>query len=383
MLMLAVLVHVYATTHSASMATVAFLVEMAPVVLVSPFAGLLADRIDRRRLVVGADLLRALILIPLACNASLPVLLSTLAVQAAIDAVFRPAFGAMLPGRVGPANTAAANGLMNTTFASLGLFAPALGAAIYASQGLRMLVIIDIVSFLLGAAMTATLGSEVREARVLGPSTSSFEAMRLDLRVGISAIARSPLLRIVILAECTLSLTEGILKPIFVPFIFGTLHGDPSRVGLAATSQAIGGVVAGLLVAALAHRMRPSRMAVIGLQGFALTVTAMALAPTYAFALLVMLLMGLPGTFSMVGLDSSVQLHADPSVMGRVFGAKATVTSMCVLVATLIPATLTSWLGVRGVIGVAAGILVLTALILVRGERTQAAAQPTLIGALD
>lgn len=375
MLMLAVLVHVYAVTGSTRMATLAFVVETAPLLLFSPFAGVLADRVDRRVLVIGADLSRALLLVPLALDSRIAILLPTLAVQASLDALFRPAFGAMLPAKVGQENVVAANGLMNTTYASLGIFVPALGTALYAHHGLQLLVLLDIASFALSALMTATLSSAPPQAVAVAEAdlAAPLAAIKEDLRVGARAIWSHPLLRVVVLAECTLSLTEGILKPMFVPFVFGTLHGDPSKVGVAATAQGIGGVVAGLLVAVVAHRVRPSRMAVYGLQGFALVIAVMAIAPTFAIALGAMFCLGLPGTLSMVGLDSSVQLHADQSQMGRVLGAKATMTSLFVLVAALVPATLSSWLGVRGVIGLAAGVLAVTAIVLARAERNGSA----------
>jgi MFS family permease len=106
---------VYQLTGSTLRTSFAFLVELAPAVLLGPVAGYLADRLDRRRLLVGVSLAQAVTLLPLLSvdgPADLPVLYAVIAVEAALLTVFTPAKNALLPTLVPRDGLVSANSLV-------------------------------------------------------------------------------------------------------------------------------------------------------------------------------------------------------------------------------------------------------------------------------
>ena len=120
----------------------------------SPIAGVIADRVDRRRLMIGSDLLRACI-VPaflLVRDASdLPLLYGLIALQVMVGSVFRPARAASLPNIVRPEQLLAANTLMSATWSVLLAAGAALGGVATHVLGTDAVFVIDALSYLLSA----------------------------------------------------------------------------------------------------------------------------------------------------------------------------------------------------------------------------------------
>lgn len=100
LLFIALPILVYTETGSALGTSVAFLIELAPGILLAPVAGWLADRSDRRRLLLVLTLLQAVSVLPLAIvhgRGGLPIIYGVILVQASLAALFDPAKNALLP----------------------------------------------------------------------------------------------------------------------------------------------------------------------------------------------------------------------------------------------------------------------------------------------
>src|SRR5262249_32586051 len=100
MLLVALPIVVYGLTGSAVGTSIAFLVELAPGVVLAPLAGRLADRADRRLVMLVVTLLQAFALLPLLLvhgHSGLALLYAVILVQAVLVTLFDPAKNALLP----------------------------------------------------------------------------------------------------------------------------------------------------------------------------------------------------------------------------------------------------------------------------------------------
>ena len=362
LLQLAVLLFVYARTHSVSLTTLTFLVETVPVMLISPFAGVLADRIDRRRLAIAADAMNALVLVPLLFSHRLDVLLPVLALQAAISSVFRPAFGALFPLLVPADRLTQANGVTTATWSVLGLVVPSLGAALFATFGFGLVVAIDLATFAVSILMTsATRPRPVESAS--GPLTA-VSTVRAEFAAGVRLIARTPRIRVLVITGLVLGCAEGLLMPVFVPFMQGTLGATTKQVGFAASAQSVGGIAGGLLVALVARRLRASTMYIWGSAGMTAGILAVGVAPSYLAAVVALMFLGIPSTFFQVGDTTLIQTQVPPEFLGRAMGTVGALSAMVVALAGATPLALVPLIGVRGVVivgGLAAAASSITA----------------------
>lgn len=314
MLLVALPVLVYQLTGSSLGTSMAFLIELIPVVLIAPLAGRLADRSDHRTLLVAVSLGQAAALLPLLAGAHLPVLYCVIALQAALASLFDPAKNALLPTLVAEGQLVNANSLIGLNQNLGRLVGAALGGAALMAGGLPVIVIGDAASFLLSAALIWG----VRPANATAPMSGAPSP-----RPGGHPFARRPV-RAGLAVTAITATGQGLFIVLFVVFVARNLHGDAAENGLLRAVQAIG-AIAGGLVLTRAARVRPGRLAGLAclVFGAAAVLTwnlphVTTAEPVYA---VLFICFGIPGVAMLSGLISSLQQATADGERGRVFAA--------------------------------------------------------------
>ncbi|ASN82538.1 MFS transporter [Deinococcus ficus] len=312
-------VYVYTTTESVPAAGAMALAATLPGVLLGSSAGVIADRFDRRAVLVVTNLLAALSLLPLLFvgTQGLWVVYLSAVLKALVTLPTGPARSALLPALVPEAQLAQANALnaLNNNLARL--VGPALGGLIFAAADLSSVVVLDLVTYLVAAAFIASLTPHPVAA---GPR----EAVRAALTAGWRAVRVSPALLTLVLYLAVTSIGEGVFGVLLAPFVTHVLGGDALAFGWVLSAQAIGGVVGGALVARHAGRVAPLRLWVFGAAGLGLADLAIFLYPLawpgVGPALALMVLAGVPASAAGAGWMTLAQHFTDDAVRGRVFG---------------------------------------------------------------
>jgi MFS family permease len=171
---------VFQLTGSALGTAIAFLVELAPGILLSPLAGHVADRWDRRRILVVLLLVQAVALLPLLAlrdAGDLWIGYAVITVQAALFTVFEPTKNALLPTLVPADRLVAANSLVGLNQNLGRLVGAPLGGLLLAVGSLTTIVVVDAVSFVLAAALIIRI-RRVTAARVAAAGTEEEPARR-------------------------------------------------------------------------------------------------------------------------------------------------------------------------------------------------------------
>jgi len=157
-------------TGSATLVSVMLLCQMLPIFFFTPHAGHVIDRIDRRKLMIGVDLLRVgACLLPLLARtqAMLPFAFAGVILISIGSAYFEPASQAALPNLVSDADLSLANVLMGSTWGTMLAAGAAIGGAVTAVFGRDASFLIDAGSFLFSAILLMRIRarfSEVRDA---------------------------------------------------------------------------------------------------------------------------------------------------------------------------------------------------------------------------
>ena len=131
-----------------------FITKMLPWALASPAAGLLVDRLNRRRVMIGSDLLRALVVLGFLfvdTPEEVYLLFVLTALQVTIGSVFQPAQSASIPNITTPRELLTANALMSATWSILLAFGAALGGFATEALGVRAVFLIDSLTYLVSA----------------------------------------------------------------------------------------------------------------------------------------------------------------------------------------------------------------------------------------
>jgi MFS family permease len=155
-------------TGSATLASLMLLCQTLPIFLVTPIAGRAVDRLDRRKLMIIVDVIRAgACLLPLFVRtpALLPFAYAGVIIISIGSAYFEPASQAALPNIVGADDLNAANVLMGSTWGTMLAVGAAIGGAVTMRFGRDVSFVVDAISFLASAVILWRMRAQFAEER--------------------------------------------------------------------------------------------------------------------------------------------------------------------------------------------------------------------------
>ncbi len=370
---------VYAVTGSTVASALTMASSFAPQVLLGAVAGVFADRWDRKRTMIAADLLLASGLLPLLLvhsAAQVWIVFAVMFWEGSVQQFFSPAEQAMVPRLVPDDELLTANAVNGQVSNVSRLAGSALGGILAAAGGIVAVTLIDAASFLASAALLALVRTSGRTASGGGgPVRARLAQVGAELRDGIRLATRNQVLRALMTFALVTSVGEGIMSTLFTPFVEHVLHGTPQDLGLIVAAQAVGGIAGGMVATASGHRMRASRLLSYGAIAFGLVDLAIFLYPLGYVAVWPavagMIIVGLPGALILAGLVTLFQRSSEDSYRGRVFGAVSALEGVTVLAGTLGAGYLSRLAGIIPVLAIQGGGYVvagLAMLLWLRGE---------------
>lgn len=329
---LALPLYVFRETGSAALLAAGMTLGLLSSLVVSPVAGLVVDRVDRRRLMCLVSLVQAVTVLPLlAVSARTPLapVFVIMALQVGLAALFEPARNALIPQLVGTQAIPAANGLMGVGTNLARLLGAWLGGLMLQLGGLRPVVGAYVALLLVAVALLARRlpGTGERAA------ASDREPLKKAAVRGMTEIVGRRRLRRSVGVFCLMSVSQGMFLVLFVLFVQELLGGGESDVGLLRGVQAIGGLAAGLLLGVLARKVDPAHLlgwSLVLLGGLSALIwngpALVGAIPVYAgfFAVL-----GAPAVLTGAGLLSLLQTESGDESLGRVLGMAFALGAAC------------------------------------------------------
>ncbi len=194
---------------------VVLITKMLPFALASPLAGLLTDRYNRRRLMIGSDLLRAVVValfLFVDQPSELPLLYGLVAAQMVIGAVFVPARSASIPNITSGRELLTANALSSATWSTLLAVGAAVGGVATEVLGVRAVFLLDVVSYLVSAGFiyaTRIPQATSQRRRSGGGLAGLVSAAHHEIVDGWSQMVRRPRIGRIALTKTAWSLGGG------------------------------------------------------------------------------------------------------------------------------------------------------------------------------
>ncbi|MDO3700829.1 MFS transporter [Micromonospora sp. C28SCA-DRY-2] len=252
------------TTGDALLTGVTAFVEMAALVAARILGGPLVDRIGSRMASVGGDVIAGLVLgvVPLLYAAGLlgyPVLLVMVGLVGLFRGPSDNAKYAMVPdvaATAGWSNERAA-GLADSVHRLGSLIGAPLGAVLIALVGAPVVIALDAASFLLAAALVATL-VRVRRAEtdpVEAGQRTGVRGYLADLGAGLRFVRRDPLLRAIVAMVLLTNLLDQAMTAVLIPVWAAERFDDAAPVGLVFGALSAGAFVGSLLVSVYGARL--------------------------------------------------------------------------------------------------------------------------------
>lgn len=345
---------VYRETESTVAVSALLGLAAVPTVLAGPFAGATADRHERRRIMVIADALSAVILMlaigASAIGAQLAAVYVAVFALAVLSAFRRPAAEALRPVIAGDDQIGRANSMLQLASRLAMILGPAIASGLMVAGGLRLVLAADAITFAASALLVTGVGFvSVAAEEATSPFRAAFEGLRYasrngDLRTVIGAIGVIMLLAPVVNAGTLALVKEALGLP-------------ENRYGVLLAAEGVGAMALATLFTSLGPKLR---LLPIGAGALVLTGASTVLvgqSRNLETALAGMALMGMGVVGLQICLATYLQKQSPDAFRGRVMGLTSMTASSASIVGFALAGPLVYVLGVRGAFSLAGVII--------------------------
>lgn len=235
-------------TDSGAALSFLFVARFLPLFLLSPVAGVLADRFDRRRIMILSDVLRGVTVLGflfIRDPADIPLFYLLTIVQFSLSALFTPARGAVLANVVPSGELVAANALDSLTWSTMLALGAFLGGVVAALFGAETAFVADAASFLLSAVFIARIRLDARdEIRETSAERRAAGGGRWAFLDGFRYLLREPFILGIALAKAGGSLVWGALNVLEIRYAYDLFPlPEAARLGVSDPGTATLGLI--------------------------------------------------------------------------------------------------------------------------------------------
>jgi len=313
--------HVTLETKSGLMMTLYIICGFVPTFIMSPFAGVLADRHDRKKLIVLADAMIALVTLALALvftmgGTALWLFFLAAAIRAVGSAVQGPAVGAFLPQIVPEGSLMRVSGINGTIQSVITLLSPALSGVLMSVAPLQVVFYIDVVTAASAIFVILVFLRVAPHAKAAQAQTTSYFA---DMKLGLRYIREHRYLVsfFLYLASFLFLITPAaFLTPLQIARSFGS---DVWRLTVMEICFSGGMMAGGILIASTGGFRNRMKTMIVSHFIMAICTVALGFVPVFWLYLAVMAVFGVAMPYFNTPSSVMIQEHVEPEYLGRVF----------------------------------------------------------------
>jgi MFS transporter, DHA3 family, macrolide efflux protein len=343
---LAIPLLVQSMTGSTLMVGLALISNSIPVLLLGPVAGVFVDRWDRKKTMIAADILRALlILVCLTVQTPEQVWIYFVVgfAMSSISRFFYPALNASLPLIVKEEeDLLIANGMMQIV-QTVGLLAgPAMAGFVIGFWGASAAFVIDSITFVISAVaiITVTIPHTT-------PGKSSVKLVWQEFKEGVSFLFGNPTMRSVLNLMTVVMLGVGAINVLWIPYLRTVFEVGPEGIGIVDSAQGFGMVIGGLALGAVSAVLKKPIIVGAGIMIVGVGFGAMGLAPSFAIIVIINIIVGTAMVPSQSVLYTMMQIAVPDQKRGRVSSGLSAVTTAASLASMAAASLLGDIIGFR------------------------------------
>jgi len=374
----AIMWHLTLTTKSGLVLALAAVFGFLPQAIVSIFAGVWADRVNRKMMIIVSDSVIALATLILAVFMmsgveDLWLIFLIMAVRSIGAGVQMPAISALVPQIVPTDKLLTVNGINSSISSSLQLLAPVAAAAVYSTMSLSAILFIDFVTAVIGLSLLATVTVPTL-ARVASEDKPSYFA---DLKEGMAYIFSNQLVRWVMAIFAIIFLlivAPSNLSPLMIARTFG---GEVWMLTVLELSFGVGMLIGGALIAVFAKKIDRIGMIIGSSILFGILATAMGFTTNLILFFALFFVVGIAVPAFSTSAMTLLQETVEPERQGRVFGFLGIVMAVAMPLGMSILGPLADVVSVEILLivtGIATVVIAVVAVLLPAGRRAMAAA---------
>jgi CRP-like cAMP-binding protein len=316
---LAASILIFRLTGSALSVGLMLIASAGPSIFIGLIAGVFVDRLDRKRIMVFSDLIRAVlvVLIPFLIPYNIAWLYIIVALASSVEQFFNPAMESVLPEVASDEELAAANSMMAiSTFGSTAIGFAASGF-IASRLPIEWAFYLDGVTFLVSAAAIYFVRVQVMEVK---GGTNVATVVR-NLRAGARFLWDSQVLRALLVISLPLMVAVGLWNSLLLPFAELALDASEFEFGLQEALTSVGFVIGSFVMARLADRLQAGQWLTISYLGMGAIFGLYAGVTNIPLAIFLVMISGFLNAPSSIARRLEIQRHTNREIRGRVVSA--------------------------------------------------------------
>lgn len=355
---------VLVTTGSTALVGITQAAVLLPSVLVSPIAGVYADRMNRRNLMIASNLAQgvvtasiSLLYVTRALNFSLLVLLVLVLYSG--TQFFTAANTAIIPRIVSKENLGAANGLFMLSTSANQLASYTAGGVVLATVGASASITYDSLTFFFAAAMLMLVAKSYGQTRVNGAPQGKPQqgesGFWKEFREGLSYVRESRVFLELIVFGFLVNFFSGGVTVLFAPYVKFWIHGGALIYGFTLAASALGMIAGSVAIGKVNFRGYVGKLLFLGVAVAGVLIVLAGLVTSIPPALIIVSLVG----FVSAVINLPIQVLVQTQVPGEILGRAGTVMRSLLTAAPVIAAVLFGFLAsitAIGVLFVASGV---------------------------
>ena len=353
-------IYVYDQTGSAFLVGLTLMATAVPSLIVGLIAGVFVDRLDRREVMIGSNLLQGIVVacIPFVLGVNITLLFVLILVNAGVKQFFDPAYEALIPEIASDEELTAANAFLQiASFGSTAIgFA---GAGLLAAIDIRLAFWIDSLTFVISAACIWFM--KTRVTLEVPDEETSVGVVVTNLKLGVRTILDTPMLRSLFLLGAPVFFSFGLWNVLLLPMAIKVLGGSEFQYGIQEGLTSVGFVLGSLFMARYAGRLETGLWIFVGTMGMGVAGILYGLSPNIWIAIVFVMVSGFFNSPSAVARQTLLQRNTPRELRGRVFSALFVMRDVIFLLG-MAGAGLADIIDVRVMIVFASAILVAVAM---------------------
>ncbi len=320
---LALLAFELAGKDSAVVLSVALTLRVTAFVILSPIAGAIADRLDRKVILVITHLARMVIMgtMPFV-NAVWQIYVLVFGLNV-FNAFFTPTYQATIPLVTGKAEYASAIALSAVTYQLLGVLGPSIAGSVSVWIGARQIFFLDAISFFIAAVLIFTLPNQLRvqqKENLEESRTGVIAKIISDVKEGTTRLFANAFIRYALMLQLVASIAGAQILVNTIGYVKGTLKLSSMEYGWVMAAFGIGATVAAVTVGAINKKWQPTILVLFG----AILISLAILPANYVGLVPLILLWAIAGmgqVFVNLPTQTLIADQIPSNFQGRVYGA--------------------------------------------------------------
>ena len=225
----------------------AMMAKLLPIVLISPIAGVVVDRVSRKNVMIISDLLRCVVVLGFLLvedQGALWLVYTLVVVEISLSGFFEPARSAIIPSLVQKKDLVTANALSGSTWSVMLAFGAALGGVVVHLFGIRTAFILDASTFIVSAWFISRIPNQEKLKKKSSPNQSGYQEFADSMRY----LWSEPMVLVLSLLKAGLAVAGGIMT--LIPLMASkALSGSLSLgIGILYSARGLGAALGPILV---------------------------------------------------------------------------------------------------------------------------------------